>query len=170
MDISAIRIVLQDRNPRTAQQLKSRIANRLAERLKTASSAYMSYREGGELLHGKESTCTVGQHYDRATSRNNRLYGNKGRSSACLGWQDGHTRNRFKRLSLLWMKGVKSCFICRLHHLARQYHAKEEVKAAIIKLRAKRPTAHFTFKDFSSTYSIMDMKEKERIDKPADRV
>lgn len=49
LDIPPIQIALRDSIPRTAQQLSSRIANKLCEKTKTAGSPYMSADTEREL-------------------------------------------------------------------------------------------------------------------------
>lgn len=95
----------------------------------------------------EEAMYAIGQHCSGAARRNIKLYGSKGPSIARLGRRAGHTPNRFNRLSPLWMRVVKRCFVFGQDHLARQRHTREEVFGTIKKLNAKHPTTLLTVED-----------------------
>lgn len=52
------------------------------------------------------------------------------------------------------MCGVKGCFVWGQDHRANNLHSRDEVTAAIIKLKSRHPTALLTFEDLHSVVNM----------------
>lgn len=82
IDIRSMQISFRDRIPRTAQQLRNRIANRLSKKPKTIGSAYMNDEPDVIQLHTDDAVYTLGKNYVEAERSSIKPYGKKGQRKA----------------------------------------------------------------------------------------
>ena len=148
VDIPSINESLKDRVPRNAQQLVNRVANRLSGRKNSSSSTDQGYIAQG-MNHDKmgdmkdEAMYSIGQSYGGEAKRPVKRYG--GRSNQGQYQQpntyrkhqgnSSYQQNRNRRFSSNWLRGIKGCFVCRKDPFAREKHSREEITAAIEKLK-----------------------------------
>lgn len=59
------------------------------------------------------------------------------------------------------MRGVKGCVVCGKDHRANSRHSREEVTAAINKLKSRQPSALITVEDLSSVMEMTADEEDE---------
>lgn len=168
VDIARIQDALTDRPPRTTQQLIERIATKLSHRPKTAgaSSAYMSHEAPDRNRYDGEDQAmyTLGQRYHGDATRRLKHYGPKrgGRYRREDGGNKhaGRKLNWKKRGPPWWLKGVKGCLVCHEEgHMAAEKHSREEVSAAIKRLKLKNSAAMLTQEDeafISQLYEEID--------------
>lgn len=88
-------------------------------------------------------------------------YSGQGQSNSDRRYGNGQLRSS-------WMKGVKGCFVCGKDHLANSRHSREEVTAAIEKLKAKPPRALLTVDDLHSVVNMAIQESDEDIDHSSD--
>lgn len=149
VNIPSIQSALRDRLPTTIQEAANRIANQFSEKKKSAGSNLVCLARDYEAMYSLGKT-----------------YGGDERRNTKTPWANIRGRHTQKdtprrRLSPEWMEGVKGGFVCGEDHRESSRHKKEEVTAAINKLKSNYPTAWLTIDDLSN---FMDMVTDDRED------
>lgn len=190
VDIPRIQDSLRDRTPRTAQQLINRVANRLSTKKHSAggNAAHLATEnDRRDMEDEKEANYTLGQEYGGEAERNVKLPGSSRRGTRIAlpktqqehgvrrptEHTHGHGRgNRDRRVvKSNWMRGVRGCFVCGRSHRANEHHPRDEVTAAINRLKARHPRALITVDDLAflaNNYLNMDEDDDEEEDPEAD--
>lgn len=66
------------------------------------------------------------------------------------------------------MRGVKGCFVCGRDHRAKTRHPREEVTAAINRLKSKHPTAWLTVDDLAAVFDMAMVDDESNPNKEPD--
>ena len=158
VDIPSIQSSLRDRLPRTSQQAINRVAIQLSDRKRSAGSNAACTVEdnetfyslgktyGGEAIKDTKKPWSNRSHTKTPNHRDNKYNNRPGNKP---GW-------RGRRLSSEWMRGVKGCFVCGQDHMANNRHSREEVTAAINRLKSRHPSALLTIEDLSSVVNMVN--------------
>lgn len=161
IDIPNISDSLKDRVPRNAHQLVNRVANRLSGR-KNSSGTTLTFigkhNNQSEPKNKDEALYSIGQNYGGEAKGKVKRYGQAGyRQNQKNSQQNGNRR----RIASSWLRGVKGCFVCGKDHYANQKHPRDEVTAAINKLKNKHPRALLTVEDLAFITELYDDNDKE---------
>lgn len=104
VDISSLQAPCRGRMPRTNKQAINRVSIQLRDRKRSAGSA---------------AACTAEEEYEMHYSLDKKYGGAAGRSvKKPLRGSGRKVRRGDKRVSSIWMKGVKGCFVCGQDHRA----------------------------------------------------
>lgn len=141
IDIPAIQNSLCDRLPRNIQQAINCVAVQLSDRVKTA---------------GIEAAC-VSEDIEEANYSLGKTNGGEAKGPVKKPFKGRGSLGRApgRRLNSNWMRGVRGCFVCGQDHRANTRYSRDEVTAAINKLKAKHPAALLTVEDFSSIINMV---------------
>lgn len=159
IDIPSLQDPLRDRLPRTAQQAIQRTIRRLSDKPKTAGTliAHVATPETDpaekeEQPHDCEAHYSLGQKYGGQAQKPMKTYGPKHADRSNRGG---------RRLKSGWMRGVKGCFVCGRNHLANDKHPREEVTAAIRRLKENHPAALLSTTDLDAIQSMCSNDNEE---------
>lgn len=148
VDIPSIQSTLRDRLPRTSQQTINRVANQLSDKKKTAGSNSVCMTSAYTNVPYK----THDPYENHVHYSLGKTYGGDARNATKKPWSNRPSRpnnSDGRRINSGWMRGVKGCFVCGGNHRANTRHKREEVTAAITKLKSNHPSALLTVDDLA---------------------
>lgn len=155
VDIPTIQDALRDRTPRISQQLINRVANRLSTQKRTAGMTAAHLAEDAHDWDDSDDDMalySLGQKYGGDAKRHLKSYvprrQNCGQRQGSQSTRPHGNHGRPQlRLSSVWMRGVKGCLVCGQSQREKVRHTRDEVTAAINKLKEKLPSALITIAD-----------------------
>ena len=131
-DLTSIKQSMRERVPKTAQEATQRIATFLSSEAGSAgSNAFFNCDTAFN-----EALYSLGSKYGGEAKRN------------LKGYQKGNRKGAAK-ISSKWFAGVKGCYVCGKNHMARTRHSRDEIMAAIKKLKEKHSKALLSVEDLA---------------------
>lgn len=155
--LQSVQIAIRDRNPRTAHQLELCTATRLLEKPTIFRTAYINYESLPAQPQTDDVMYTAGQHYSGSAGCQIKWLGNGGPKEVYKIRHVMQPQDKYERLSLSLMRGVRWCFFCGHDLLGGLRHSRGKTTLAIEVLKSNNRTALLTAENLSAIYAMTDV-------------